>query len=101
MDQSSPSRSRKSLDDRLATLAERQQQLTAQQQSLLAVKKTADAKRATRRRIIVGAAIIAAAEEPEVRRTVARLLDAQVTKKTERAAIADLLEPALKASGGS
>ena len=92
MDETAPKR-RLSLDDRLAALGERQLQLEARRLSLVAVKKNADRKRETRRRLIVGAAVIAAAEDLEFRQTVARLLDAKVTKKAERAAIADLLPP--------
>ncbi len=91
MDQPTPPRLRKTIDDRLASLAEQQQQLAARAQSLLAVKETSERKRETRRRQIVGAAIIAAAEDLEFRQAVSRLLDTWITKKAERAAVADLL----------
>jgi hypothetical protein len=55
-------RARKSLDDKIAELTKRQEQLEAQRLSLLASKKAADRKLDTRRKIIVGAAVLAHAD---------------------------------------
>jgi hypothetical protein len=93
MDQPTPSRPRKSVDDRLASLAERQQQLEARRQSLLAVKKTGERKRDTRRRVIVGAAVLSEVQVNDAfAATIGELLDRQVVNKADRALIADLLQ---------
>ena len=52
-------RPRKSLDDQLAELTRKRDQLEARRLALLAVKKDSDRKLDTRRKIIVGAAMLA------------------------------------------
>ena len=84
---------RKSLDDRLAELTERQQQLKARRQSLLASKKTEDRKLDTRRKIIVGAAVLAHAElHPDFSATLRGILSVAVQRDIDRGVIADLLD---------
>ena len=86
-------RARKSLDDRIAELNERQQQLKARRQSLLASKKTADRKLDTRRKIIVGAAVLAHAElNPDFSAMLRGVLSVAVQRDIDRDVIADLLE---------
>jgi hypothetical protein len=86
-------RARKSLDDKIAELNERQQQLTARRLSLLASKKTADRKLDTRRKIIVGAAVLAHADlHPEFSTTLRGILSVAVQRDIDRRDIADLLD---------
>jgi hypothetical protein len=86
-------RARKSLDDKIADLTERQQQLTARRLSLLASKKTADRKLDTRRKIIVGAAVLAHADlHPDFSTTLRGILSVAVQRDIERRDIADLLD---------
>jgi hypothetical protein len=85
-------RARKSLDDKIAELNERQQQLTARRLSLLASKKTADRKLDTRRKIIVGAAMLAHADlHPDFSTTLRGILSVAVQRDVDRRDIADLL----------
>lgn len=85
-------RARKSLDDKIAELAKRQQQLEAQRLSLLASKKAADRKIDTRRKIIVGAAVLAHAElHPDFSATLRKILSVAVERDVDRRDIADLL----------
>ncbi len=87
------SRARKSLDDKIAELNERQQQLTARRLSLLASKKTADRKLDTRRKIIVGAAVLAHADlHPNFSTTLRGILSVAVQRDIDRRDIADLLD---------
>ena len=86
-------RARKSLDDKIAELAKRQQQLDAQRMSLLASKKTADRKLDTRRKIIVGAAVLAHAEvNPDFSTTLRGILSVAVQRDIDRRDIGDLLD---------
>jgi hypothetical protein len=86
-------RARKSLDQKLADLAERQQQLEARRLALLASKKSADRKRDTRRKIIVGAAVLAHAElDPSFSAVLRDILSVAVQREMDRRVIADLLE---------
>lgn len=92
-------RSRKSLDDQLAELTRRRDQLDARRQSLLAAKKDTDRKRNTRRKIVVGAAVIAYAEtHPSFADQLRTLLGQAVQRDIDRAVIADLL-PLVSADG--
>jgi hypothetical protein len=85
-------RARKSLDDKIAELAKRQQQLEAQRLSLLASKKAADRKVDTRRKIIVGAAVLAHAElHADFSTTLREILSVAVERDVDRRDIADLL----------
>jgi len=85
-------RARKSLDDKIAELNERQQQLTARRLSLLASKKNADRKLDTRRKIIVGAAVLAHADlHPDFSTTLRGILSVAVQRDIDRRDIADLL----------
>ena len=85
-------RPRKTLDDRLAELTRRQEQLEARRLSLLAVKKQSDRKQDTRRKIIVGAAVLAHAElNPNFADQLREVLDQAVQRSIDRAVIADLL----------
>jgi hypothetical protein len=83
---------RKSLDDKIAELNERQQQLTVRRLSLLASKKNADRKLDTRRKIIVGAAVLAHADlHPDFSTTLRGILSVAVQRDLDRRDIADLL----------
>ena len=85
-------RARKSLDDKIAELNERQQQLTARRLSLLASKKTADRKLDTRRKIIIGAAVLTHAElNPPFSAVLRDILSVAVRRDIDRQVIADLL----------
>jgi hypothetical protein len=85
-------RPRKSLDDQLAELTKRQQQLEARRLSLLAVQKSEARKQDTRRKIIVGAAVLAHAElDPAFADTLKEILDQAVLRPIDRGVIADLL----------
>ncbi len=87
-------RPRKSLDQRLAELTRRKEQLEARRLALLAVKKTSDRKLDTRRKIIVGAAILAHAElHPIFAEHIREVLDRAVQRELDREAISDLLPP--------
>ncbi len=86
------SRQRKSLDEQLAELTRRQQQLEARRLSLLAVKKQSDRKQDTRRKIVVGAAALAHAElDPDFADHLREVLDQAVLRPIDRGVIADLL----------
>jgi hypothetical protein len=85
-------RARKSLDDKIAELTKRQQQLEAQRLTLLASKKVADRKLDTRRKIIVGAAALAHAElNPPFSAMLRGILSVVVQRDIDRRIIADLL----------
>ena len=85
---------RKSLDQRLADLTERRQQLEARRLALLASKKSADRKLDTRRKIIVGAAVLAHAElNPDFSTMLREILSVAVQRDLDRRVIADLLDP--------
>jgi hypothetical protein len=85
-------RARKSLDDKIADLTKRQQQLDAQRLALLASKKAADRKLDTRRKIIVGAAVLAHAElNPPFSAMLRDILSVAVQRDIDRLVIADLL----------
>ena len=86
--------SRKSIDERLAELHRRKQQLEARRLTLIASKKDADRKLDTRRKIIVGAAILVHAEQhPDFLSQLRDILSAAVQRDLDRQAIADLLDP--------
>jgi uncharacterized protein YheU (UPF0270 family) len=86
-------RARKSLDQKLADLTKRQQQLEAQRLALLASKKTADRKTDTRRKIIVGAAVLVHAElDPHFSAVLRGILSVAVQRDMDRHVIADLLD---------
>ena len=85
-------RARKSLDQRLAEVTERKQQLEARRLALLASKKSADRKIDTRRKIIVGAAVLTHAElNPHFSTMLRDILSAAVQRDMDRRVIADLL----------
>jgi len=86
-------RARKSVDQKLADLTKRQQQLEAQRLALLASKKTADRKTDTRRKIIVGAAVLTHAElSPQFSVVLRDILSVAVQRDLDRRVIADLLD---------
>ena len=86
-------RARKSLDDKIAKLTNRQRQLEAQRLMLLASKKTADRKLDTRRKIIVGAAVLTHAElNPHFSAMLRDILSVAVQRDIDRRVIADLLD---------
>jgi hypothetical protein len=86
------SRPRKSLDDQLAELTRKRDQLEARRLALLAVKKDSDRKLDTRRKIIVGAAVLAHAElNSAFADQLAVLLNLAVTRDIDRSVIAHLL----------
>jgi len=88
-------RARKSVDQKLADLTKRQQQLEAQRLTLLASKKTADRKTDTRRKIIVGAAVLTHAElDPQFSAVLRGILSVAVQRDLDRRVIADLLDQA-------
>ncbi len=85
-------RPRKSLDDQLAELTQRQAQIEARRLSLLAAKKVEDRKIDTRRKIIVGAAVLAQAElDPNFADRLREVLAQAVQRPIDRGVIADLL----------
>ena len=85
-------RSQKSLDEQLAEITKRKDQLEAKRLALLAVKKSADRKLDARRKIIVGAAVMAHAElNPSFADALREALDAGVQREIDRAVVADLL----------
>jgi len=86
------SRSRKSLDEQLAELTKRKDQLEARRLALLAVKKSSDRKLDTRRKIVVGAAVLAHAElNPSFADQLREILDPAVQRPVDRGVIEDLL----------
>ncbi len=85
---------RKSIDERLAELGRRKQQIEARRLTLIASKKDADRKLDTRRKIIIGAAILAHAEQhPDFSSQLRDILSVAVQRDLDRQAIADLLAP--------
>ncbi len=87
-------RPRKSLDQQLAELTRKRDQLEARRQALVAAKKNTDRKLDARRKIIVGAAVLAHAElDPGFADRLRQVLDQAVTRDIDRAVIADLLPP--------
>lgn len=98
-----PLRMRRSVDERLADLTLRQQQLEARRQALLAVKKGEARTLDARRKIMVGAAVLAQAErDPAFAAQLGAILAAAVRKPADRTVIADLLPEAagVRESGG-
>ena len=86
-------RARKSLDQKLADLTQKQEQLEAQRQNLLASKRSAERKVDARRKIIVGAAVLAHAElHPDFSAALREILSVNVQRAIDRHAIADLLD---------
>jgi len=78
------------LDDRIATLQERLQQLKAQQQRIAARQKSMESQRQrkadTRRKILVGAIVLAKADQGEFDQAqLRRWLDAVLTRPDDRA----------------
>ncbi len=85
-------RSRKSLDEQLAELTKRRDQIEARRLALLAAKKTTDRKLDARRKIIVGAAVMAHAElHPAFADQLREILNVAVQRSVDRGVIADLL----------
>jgi hypothetical protein len=85
-------RARTSIDQKLADLTKRQEQLEAQRQTLIASKRSADRKIDTRRKIIVGAAVLAHAElNPDFSAMLRDILSVAVQRAIDRRAITDLL----------
>ncbi len=85
-------RLRKSLDEQLAELTRKRDQLEARRLALVAAKKNTDRKLDARRKIIVGAAVLAHAElNPSFSDMLREVLDAAVQRPADRGSIADLL----------
>lgn len=77
------------LDERIATLQQRLQQLKAQQQRIAARQRTLDSRRErkadTRRKILVGAVVMAKIDSGDIDRTVLyRWLDEALTRSDDR-----------------
>ena len=77
------------LDERIATLQQRLQQLKTQQQRIAARQRTLDARRERkadmRRKILVGAVVMAKIDSGEIDRTVLyRWLDEALTRSDDR-----------------
>jgi septal ring factor EnvC (AmiA/AmiB activator) len=77
------------LDDRIATLQERLQQLKAQQQRIAARQKSIESQRArkadTRRKILVGAIVLAKADQGKFDQAqLRRWLDEELTRTDDR-----------------
>lgn len=86
------SRTRKSVDERLAEVVEQQQRLEARRQVLLAAKRAGDRKLDRRRKILVGSAVLAQAKiDPIFAKALRVVLAEAVTSDTDRAAISDLV----------
>lgn len=87
-------RPRKSIDDQIADLTQRREQIEARRLALLAQKKDADRKHDTRRKIVVGAAVLAhAALDPDFAATLREVLSVAVQRPADRAVIADFVPP--------
>jgi hypothetical protein len=85
-------RPRKSLDDQLAELRKKSDELEGRRSSLLARKKLANRKLDTRRKIVVGAAVLAHAQlSPTFAGQLREILDAGTTRSVDRGVIPDLL----------
>ena len=83
---------RKTTDERLETLRQKQDRLKAQLDALESRKKAEARKRDTRRTFVVGAAALAQAEaDPTFRATLRAALQAAAMREADRAIIADLL----------
>lgn len=90
---------RKSTDERLEALRQREEKLRAQMTALETRKKAEDRKRETRRAFVVGAAVLARADaDPAFRDTLRGALQATVMRDTDKAMVADLLGLELPAS---
>ena len=91
---------RKSTDEQMKELRERQKQLQAQLAALEARKKADARKRETRRKIVAGGAVISHAEiDPAFREMLREVLQKAVTRDIDKAVIGDLLAgPAPSAS---
>jgi len=95
-------RPRKSLDEQLAELTRKKEQLEARRQALVATKKSADRKLDARRKIIVGAAALAHAElDPSFADKLREVLDQAVLRAIDRDVIADLLPAAAPAANAA
>ena len=83
---------RKTTNERLETLRQKQDRLKAQLDALESRKKAEERKRDTRRTFVVGAAALAQAEaDPAFRATLRAALQAAAMREADRAIIADLL----------
>jgi hypothetical protein len=83
---------RKSTDERLETLRQKQERLRAELTALEARKKAEERKRQTRRAFVVGAAALAQADaNPAFREALRNALQAAGIRDTDKAVIADLL----------
>ena len=93
---------RKSTDERLEALRQKQDTLKARLAALETQKKTEERRRESRRAFVVGAAALANAEtDPAFREALRKVLEASVTRDGDKAVIADLLGLALPASAPS
>jgi len=82
----------KPLDERIAALKAKKDELAARLNALETKAKSEDRKRATRRKIVVGGAVIVAMEKDEAFAAKVRaLLAQQVGRAIDRESIADLL----------
>ena len=83
---------RKSTDERLEALRQREEKLRAQMAALETRKKAEDRRRETRRAFVVGAAALARAEaDPAFRDALRGALQAAIMRDADKAVIADLL----------
>jgi hypothetical protein len=83
---------RKSTDERMEALRQKQDELKARLAALETQKKTEERRRESRRAFVVGAAALANAEtDPAFRDALRKMLEASVTREGDKAVIADLL----------
>lgn len=84
---------RKTTDDKLAELAERQEQIQAQLDALKARKKAEDRRRETRRAFLVGTAILErVVHDAPVRDMLRTLLAGAKLRDADKAVLSDLME---------
>jgi len=85
-------KTRKSLDERIAALKEREKQTQARLADLVSRQKAQDRKLETRRKVVIGAAVLAHAEhDPAFAAALRQALRAGVTRETDKKLLADWL----------
>jgi hypothetical protein len=93
---------KKSTDERLEALRQKQDTLKARLAALETQKKAEERRRESRRAFVVGAAALANAEtDPAFRNALRKVLEASVTREGDKAVIADLLGLSLPTSAPS
>ena len=93
---------KKSTDERMEALRQKQDTLKARLAALETQKKVEERRRESRRAFVVGAAALANAEtDPAFRNALRKVLEASVTREGDKAVIADLLGLTLPAPASS